>query len=52
MNKQGSIWRELEDAIKSSFVDAGSATVVMITNPSVIKRPVLVTANRTHVGFK
>lgn len=52
INKQGTTWRKLDDTTKASVVDAESATAVMLANPSVIKRPVLVTPNQTQVGFK
>ena len=52
INKQGTTWRKLDDATKASVIDVASATAVMLTNPSVIKRPVLVTDQQTQVGFK
>lgn len=52
INKQGTTWRKLDDATKASVIDAASATAVMLANPSIIKRPVLVADNSTRVGFK
>nr|WP_314899095.1 ArsC family reductase [uncultured Deefgea sp.] len=52
INKQGTTWRKLDDASKASVVDANSAIAVMIANPSIIKRPVLVTDSQTNIGFK
>lgn len=52
INKQGTTWRKLDDATKASVVDADSAIAIMLANPSVIKRPVLVTETLTQVGFK
>lgn len=52
INKQGTTWRKLDDATKASVIDANSAIAVMIANPSIIKRPVLVTETQTQVGFK
>ncbi|QLI82888.1 ArsC family reductase [Chitinibacter fontanus] len=52
INKQGTTWRKLDDSSKAAVVDASSAIALMLRNPSVIKRPVLVTQNSTHVGFK
>lgn len=52
INKQGTTWRKLDEATKAGVVDAESAIAVMIANPSVIKRPVLVTKDLTQVGFK
>lgn len=52
INKQGTTWRKLDETTKASVIDARSAIEVMTTNPSVIKRPVLVTNTQTQVGFK
>ncbi|WP_373975455.1 ArsC family reductase [Chitinibacter sp. SCUT-21] len=52
INKQGTTWRKLDAATKASVIDANSAIAVMIANPSIIKRPVLVTDTQMQVGFK
>ncbi|QGZ38784.1 arsenate reductase [Pseudoduganella flava] len=52
VNKKGTTWRGLPDERKAQVVDAASATALMLENPSVIKRPVLQTAQACHVGFK
>lgn len=52
INKKGTTWRNLTDAQKAATIDATSATALMIANPSVIKRPVLVIDNQAvQVGF-
>jgi arsenate reductase len=51
VNRKGTTWRALDDDRKAAITDAKSATALMIESPSVIKRPVLVTAGTTHVGF-
>ena len=52
LNRQGSTWRALDDAVKASVVDADSAAVVMTANPSCIKRPVVEwDAGVVTVGF-
>ena len=51
VNRKGTTWRGLDDAAKAAVVDAASAKAAMLANPSLIKRPVLVTATSTHVGF-
>ncbi|TFV92895.1 ArsC family reductase [Oxalobacteraceae bacterium OM1] len=51
VNRKGTTWRGLDDARKAQIGDAASATALMLETPSVIKRPVLVTANTTQVGF-
>jgi len=51
LNKRGTTWRKLDDSIKDS-VDEKSAIKLMIDNPSIIKRPVLVNEKLLLVGFK
>jgi arsenate reductase len=52
VNRKGTTWRGLPDERKAAVLDAASATALMLENPSVIKRPVLCTAEACHVGFK
>ncbi|WP_028104217.1 ArsC family reductase [Pseudoduganella violaceinigra] len=52
VNKKGTTWRALSDARKAAVTSADAAVALMLENPSVIKRPVLVGAGaRAHVGF-
>jgi Spx/MgsR family transcriptional regulator len=41
VNRQGTTWRKLDDAVRLMVVDSSSARTLMLANPSVIKRPVL-----------
>ena len=41
LNRRGPTWRKLDDTVRASVVDAGSAVAVMKLNSSVIKRPVV-----------
>ncbi|RTL46495.1 MAG: arsenate reductase [Burkholderiales bacterium] len=41
VNRAGTTWRKLEDAVKAAVVDDASATALMLAEPSVIKRPVV-----------
>ena len=50
LNKRGTTWRKLDDATKNS-VDEKSAIRIMLDNPSIIKRPVLVKDKKILVGF-
>ena len=53
LNRQGTTWRKLDEAVKESAVDAASATAVMLAHASVIKRPVVQWSDgRLTVGFK
>jgi arsenate reductase len=52
LNRQGTTWRKLEAAAQAAVVDAGSARALMLSQPSVIKRPVVETpAGDVLVGF-
>lgn len=51
LNKRGTTWRKLDDSVKDS-VDEASAIEIMLENPSIIKRPVLVSGKTLLVGFK
>ena len=41
VNRQGTTWRKLDDALRAATVDAASARKLMLEQPSVIKRPVV-----------
>ena len=41
VNRQGTTWRKLDDAVRDAVVDAASARALMLAQPSVIKRPVI-----------
>ena len=51
LNKRGTTWRKLPEEIKAN-VDEASAIQIMLDNPSIIKRPVLVKDGQLVVGFK
>ncbi len=51
VNRKGLTWRGLTDAQKAAVVDADSATALMLANPSVIKRPVIVKGATVVVGY-
>lgn len=56
LNRKGTTWRKLDENTRDSAVDSASARAIMLANPSVIKRPVVVwggpdSADLT-VGFK
>jgi len=51
LNKRGTTWRKLDDEVKSS-VNEKAAIQIMLENPSIIKRPVLVKNKIILVGFK
>lgn len=52
VNKRGTTWRKLTDEQKVSVTDDASAKNILLTEPAIIKRPVLVSPdNRYIVGF-
>lgn len=50
INKRGTTWRQLSDSVRNS-VDKESAIVIMLENPAIIKRPLLVKGDERHLGF-
>ncbi len=53
INRSGSTWRKLDEAVRAGVVDAPSALALMLTQPSVIKRPVVDWGQgRLSLGFK
>jgi len=51
INKRGTSWRKLDDADK----DISSATKIiklLLENPTVMKRPLLINGENYHIGFK
>jgi arsenate reductase (glutaredoxin) len=52
VNRKGTTWRTLDEATRLAVVDDASATALMVANPSVIKRPVVVWGDGgISVGF-
>jgi arsenate reductase len=51
VNRKGTTWRALTDERKATITDSDSATELMLESPSIIKRPVLVGVDGTHIGF-
>ena len=41
VNRKGTTWRKLDESTRAGVVDAASARVLMLAQPSVIKRPVV-----------
>ncbi|MGM0564756.1 MAG: ArsC family reductase [Pseudomonadota bacterium] len=50
LNKRGTTYRKLDEATRENL-DAESAVAVLMTNSSMIKRPVLEYGEQTLVGF-
>ena len=50
VNRKGTTWRKLDAATQASVVDAASARALMLSQASVIKRPVVVKGQHVIVG--
>lgn len=51
LNKRSTTWKQLADDVKSNL-DEESAIQIMLSQPTLIKRPVLEANNELLVGFK
>ncbi len=51
LNRHGSTWRKLEPAVQASVTDSDGACRLMLSQPSLIKRPVVQWPERVSVGF-
>ncbi len=52
VNRQGTTWRTLDEAVRAAVMDEASARALMLAQASVIKRPVVVWADGgVTVGF-
>ncbi len=50
LNQRSTTWRHLPDDIKNA-VNADNVATLLLAHPTLIKRPVLVYKNKTHMGF-
>lgn len=52
LNRKGTSWRQLDEAVRAGVVDRAGARQVMLATPSTIKRPVVEWADGAiSVGF-
>ena len=51
VNKKGTTWRKVAPKAQAAVTDAKSARALMLREPSVIKRPVVVSGDTITVGF-
>ena len=51
LNRRGTSWRKLDAATQATVCDAASAQTLMLSQPSLIKRPVVEWGGRITVGF-
>ena len=50
INKRGTTWRKLDDKTKETM-DETQALEVVIDNPSIIKRPLMIVNSKAYLGF-
>ena len=50
INRRGTTWRKLSEQERNN-IDESSAIQLMLTNPTIIKRPVLDLGTSHHIGF-
>jgi len=50
LNKRGTTWRKLPDDTKAA-INKELALTLMADNPAIIKRPIIVHADRFEIGF-
>ena len=51
INRRGTTWRQLSDEQRKSVVDQASACALLLANPTLIKRPVVICGETVLVGF-
>jgi arsenate reductase len=52
VNRKGTTWRKLDEATQTAVQDAASASALIVAQPSVVKRPVVVWQDgEVTVGF-
>jgi len=50
LNRRGTTWRKLSEDVKET-IDRDSAIAIMLENPSIIKRPLLIKGDEQFLGF-
>ncbi|MBO6758004.1 MAG: ArsC family reductase [Roseibium sp.] len=51
VNRRGTTWRKLDDAVKDSVLDNATALAVLTDHPSAIKRPIVEGQSKNFIGF-
>jgi len=51
LNTKGTSWRKLDESLRLSVKDGETAALLMQSQPSLIKRPVVVCGEQVCVGF-
>ena len=51
INRRGTTWRQLSEEQRKGVVDQASASTLLLANPTLIKRPVVISGKTVLVGF-
>ncbi len=51
LNRRGTTWRKLDERVRHAVTDQLSAQALMLSEPRLIKRPVLACGDRILLGF-
>ena len=51
LNTRGTTWRKLDEQVRAQINNAQSAKKIMLDNPSILKRPLLIDGQRALLGF-
>lgn len=51
LNTRGTTWRKLDESIRAEANNAQTAKKIMLANPSILKRPLLIDGQRALLGF-
>lgn len=51
LNTRGTTWRKLEESVRNQINNQDAAMKIMLANPSILKRPLLVDGKRALLGF-
>lgn len=51
LNTRGTTWRKLDESVRAQINNEDAAINIMLDNPSIIKRPLLLEGKRALLGF-
>ena len=51
INRSSTTWRSLPELAKQGISSAKAARILMLTHPTLIKRPLIVAGDAIHVGY-
>ncbi len=51
LNTRGTTWRKLDEVVRLQIDNQDAAMEIMLANPSILKRPLLVDGKRALLGF-